>query len=200
MNLGEREFVNVGAQSGDNGCNDDASRIPPRVYFLGGHHPANESFITSPPPGIRLHSRVKAEEFRDFGKLKQYSGIWPIIKNTNDSILSLLGMPRVLPIFNRCDLVHTNGSVIPICSVPWVASIENPSAFFGFDEKLIPFNPNRIFQFSSRIDSRNRLRKDLPCHSLHLAQRESSHSELLDWYVNLITKNPLSQSFDTAQD
>lgn len=107
----------------------------PKVYFLGGYHPSNESFIRSPPQNVRLYSRVKAREFDDFKDLKQYSGMWPVVKKTNDFFHRIAGMPRVFPVYGRYDLVHTNGSVIPLCPGPWVASVENPSAFFGFNEK-----------------------------------------------------------------
>ena len=111
------------------------TRPLPAVYFLGGHHPSNEPFIRSPPANVRLFSRVRAEEFENFGKLRQYSGMWPVVKKTNDWFFRKIRMPRLLPVFGNYDLIHTNGSVIPLSFTPWVASIENPSAFFGFEEK-----------------------------------------------------------------
>ncbi|MEW5748737.1 MAG: glycosyltransferase family 4 protein [Candidatus Thermoplasmatota archaeon] len=121
----------------------------PTVYFLGGHHPSNEPFIRSPPSNVRLCSRVTAKEFEEFGRLKQYSGMWPVMKKTNDALYRSIGMPRLLPVFGRYDLVHTNGSVIPLCPGPWVASIENPSAFYGFDERWheIPRMRKRLASF-----------------------------------------------------
>lgn len=121
----------------------------PTVYFLGGYHPSNEPFVRSPPSNVRLCSRVTAREFEEFGRLKQYSGMWPVMKKTNDALYRFIGMPRLLPVFGRYDLVHTNGSVIPLCPGPWVASIENPSAFYGFNEKWheIPRMRRRLASF-----------------------------------------------------
>ena len=111
----------------------DEARLP-QIYFLGGYHPSNESFIRSPPENVKIRSRVPVEEFDNFGKLKQYSGTWPLIKRFTDSTYRALRIPRVLPVLGKHDLIHTNGSVIPLSRKPWVASMENPSAFYGFRE------------------------------------------------------------------
>jgi len=104
------------------------------VFFLGGYHPVNESFIRSPPPNVHLHSRVPVQAFDNFERVGEFEQGWKLRKKLVDRACSALGLPRLVPVVGRYDLVHTNGSIIPVSMSPWIASIENPSAFYGFRE------------------------------------------------------------------
>ncbi len=106
----------------------------PSVYFLGGYHPVNESFIRSPPSNVRLYSRVPVQAFDSFERVGEFERGWGFRKKLIDRTCSAFGLPRLVPVLGRYDLVHTNGSIIPISPSPWIASIENPSAFYGFRE------------------------------------------------------------------
>jgi glycosyltransferase involved in cell wall biosynthesis len=106
----------------------------PSVFFLGGYHPVNESFIRSPPQNVELHSRVPVQAFDNFERVGDFEHGWRFRKKLVDSVCSAVGFPRLVPVIGRYDLVHTNGSIIPISMSPWIASIENPSAFYGFSE------------------------------------------------------------------
>ncbi len=106
----------------------------PSVYFLGGYHPVNESFIRSPPQNVKLYSRVPVRAFDNFEKVGEFEKGWGFRKRLIDKTCSALGLPRLVPVPGRYDLVHTNGSIIPMTLSPWIASIENPSAFYGFRE------------------------------------------------------------------
>jgi len=106
----------------------------PLVYFLGGYHPVNESFIRTPPSNVRLHSRVPVEAFNNFERVGEYASAWTQSKNLADKTFAILRMPRLVPVIGSFDLVHTNGSIIPLTLAPWIASVENPSAFYGFRE------------------------------------------------------------------
>lgn len=104
------------------------------VYFLGGYHPVNESFIRSPPANVRLTSRVPVEAFQNFQRAGESDSTWKSKKKLADLVFGLMNRPRTVPVFGRYDLIHTNGSIIPLSLSPWVASVENPSAFYGFNE------------------------------------------------------------------
>ena len=108
---------------------------PPLVYFLGGYHPVNESYIRSPPSNVRLESRVSVRAFDDFRIAGDIDPLWKSTKRLADFTFRLLNQPRIVPVLRRCDLIHTNGSIIPASFTPWIANVENPSAFYGFNEK-----------------------------------------------------------------
>lgn len=114
---------------------DPLKRSLPLVYFLGGYHPVNESYIRSPPPNVRLESRVSIRAFDDFRIAGDIDPLWKSTKKLADFTFKLLSQPRIIPVLRRCDLVHTNGSIIPASFAPWIANVENPSAFYGFNEK-----------------------------------------------------------------
>ena len=107
------------------------------VYYFGGYHPVNESFIRSPPPGVRIKTNVKLQAFNDFGKPKEFTKSWRRRKELGKIIVDTLGIPRMMPIVGRFDLIHTNSAVIPLSTTPWIGNLENPSAFFGFNEKWL---------------------------------------------------------------
>ena len=47
----------------------------------------------------------------------------------------IIGSPRRIPILARCDLVHIDGTMVPITDKPWMlGSVEYVSAFFSFDD------------------------------------------------------------------
>ena len=114
--------------------NKARTRNLPSVFFLGGYHPVNESFIRSPPSNVKLSSRVPVQAFDNFEKVGEFEQGWKSRKRLVDSVCSAFGYPRLVPVIGRYDLVHTNGSIIPISISPWIASVENPSAFYGFRE------------------------------------------------------------------
>jgi len=118
----------------DKESSNDGGLKRPIVYFLGGYHPVNESFIRSPPSNVILRSRVPTEAFDNFERPSQYDPSWSSRKRIADLTFKTVGSPRLVPVLRKYDLIHTNGSIIPLCLTPWVASIENPSAFYGFNE------------------------------------------------------------------
>lgn len=105
------------------------------VYYLAGPHPVNESFVRTPPENANLRSNINTGGFENFSRPKEFKGSWKKKKLLADSAFRKLGIPRTVPVFQRCDLIHTNGGIVPVSLVPWVASVENPSGFFGFDER-----------------------------------------------------------------
>ncbi len=107
----------------------------PVVYYLSGYHPVNESFIRSPPNNVVLRSRVPLDTFSSTPKTEHSSRSWVRQKSLVDRAFAFFDMPRLVPVVKRCDLIHTNGSIIPMTTKPWIASIENPSAFYGFREE-----------------------------------------------------------------
>ena len=119
---------------GDESVTVAQSGTRPSVYFLGGYHPVNESFIRSPPSNVELRSRVPVQAFDNFERVGDFEQGWKFRKKLIDSVCLAMGLPRLVPVIGSYDLVHTNGSIIPISLSPWIASIENPSAFYGFRE------------------------------------------------------------------
>jgi len=82
----------------------------------------------------------------------------------------IVGSPRRMPIFARCDLVHVDGTLVPITDKPWIlGSVEYASAFFSFDDA-----------WSSRPSMRNSLTRLLsgPKCKRILAPSEASMNSL----------------------
>jgi glycosyltransferase involved in cell wall biosynthesis len=104
------------------------------VYYLAGPHPVNESFVRSPPSSVVLDSNITLDTFEDFMRPKEFSKWWKKRKWLADTLYRTLSIPRIVPVLRKCDLIHTNGGIIPLAPVPWIASVENPSGFYGFNE------------------------------------------------------------------
>jgi glycosyltransferase involved in cell wall biosynthesis len=122
----------------------------PNVHYFGGFHPVNESFIRSHPKNVSLTSNVPLDAFGNFGVPKASSKNWRRGKRLAEQTFEILDIPRIVPMLGRCDLIHTNGGVIPLSRTPWVGSIENPSSFYGFRES-----------WHGKLSTRKRLAKHL---------------------------------------
>jgi len=103
------------------------------VYFWGGPHPINESFITSPPDGVILKSNLSTG---DFFKIGEYAQRQTFLKAILTSGLKTLGLPRVALIKTDCDAIHTNGGVIPLSNHLYFVTIEHASSFLHLDDDL----------------------------------------------------------------
>lgn len=105
------------------------------LFYLSGPHPVNESFVRTPPSNVTLRSNINPLDFEDFSRPKEFGRSWRRKKRVADTVFQTLSMPRTIPVLKRCDIIHTNGGIVPLSPVPWVASIENPSGFYGFDDR-----------------------------------------------------------------
>ena len=153
------------------------------VYYFGGYHPVNESFIRSPPPGVRIKTNVKLQAFDDFGKPKEFTRSWRRRKELGKIIVDTLGIPRMMPIVGRFDLIHTNSAIIPLSTTPWIGNLENPSAFFGFNEKWLG-NPRMKRRLATHLLSKR-------CRSIHPysnTSRDYLFRSLDDWEEELKIK------------
>lgn len=103
------------------------------IYFWGGPHPINESYITSPPDGVILKSNLSAS---GFFKVGEYTQRHTFLKTIATSGLKTLGLPRMTWIKTDCDAIHTNGGVIPISNHPYFVTIEHASSFLHLDDDL----------------------------------------------------------------
>ncbi len=104
------------------------------VYYLSGPHPVNESFVRTPPSNAAVRSNINPRDFEGFSRPKEFGVGWKKRKRVVDAAFQTLSMPRTIPVWKKCDIIHTNGGIVPLSPVPWVASIENPSGFYGFDD------------------------------------------------------------------
>ncbi len=103
------------------------------VYFWGGPHPINESYISSPPEGITIKSNLISRSFLEIG---EYTQRHTAFKELATFSLKALGLPRVAWIRTDCDAIHTNGGVIPLSNHPYFVTIEHASSFFHLDDDL----------------------------------------------------------------
>jgi len=103
------------------------------VYFWGGPHPINESYITAPPKGIDIKSNLISHNFLEIG---EYTHRHTLLKEFTTLGLKMLGIPRVLWIRTNCNAIHTNGGVIPLSNHPYFVTIEHASSFFHLDDDL----------------------------------------------------------------
>lgn len=103
------------------------------IYFWGGPHPINESYISAPPEGITIKSNLSSPIFHKVG---EYTNRHAMIKKFATIGLKTFGLPRVTWIGTDCDAIHTNGGVIPLSNLPYFVTIEHASSFFYLDDDL----------------------------------------------------------------
>jgi glycosyltransferase involved in cell wall biosynthesis len=127
------------------------------IYFWGGPHPINESYISSPPDGIRIKSNLSSP---NFFKVGEYTQRHTVLKTIATSGLKTLGLPRMAWIKTDCDAIHTNGGVIPLSNHPYFVTIEHASSFFHLDDDL--FESDRWKKTLISFLQKKRCKKILP--------------------------------------
>lgn len=101
------------------------------IYFFGGPHPINETYILNPPEGFSIKSNLSLDSFKT---VSEYTMTHENIKKIYSSILDILKLPRMIYIPTNCDLIHTSGGIIPLNRKPYVIKIEHASSFFNLDD------------------------------------------------------------------
>lgn len=110
------------------------------VYFFGNKHPINESLVNNPPSGFQIKTNLSEGSFNIVG---EYTPQYEFLKGMIDRSFRWLELPRMIFIPNNCDLIHTQGGVIPLNKRPHVITIEHSSSFFSLDD-------DRFFQERSK--------------------------------------------------
>src|SRR4030042_476631 len=98
------------------------------VYLFRGKHPLYETFTSYPPDGVDYLPHVKpggAEEYR------LYRPAHNIIRRASDASFAALGLPRMVPVFRRYDIVHSSRGFIPLGPNRFVVDVEAASSFVG---------------------------------------------------------------------
>lgn len=80
---------------------------------------------------MRFESNVLGSQFD--GMPKEYSAIQGMKKSFGDWAFRMARSPRRIIVQKPCDMIHTDGAVIPLNKKPWVTNVEYVSAFYGFD-------------------------------------------------------------------
>jgi len=113
----------------------DHAAIIPRVHYYGSAHPIHESMFLEPPEGIRFSANRDPSVFEDFSSPPAYQPMRRAGVDMVGRFFQIIGSPRRIPILARCDLVHIDGTMVPITDKPWMlGSVEYVSAFFSFDD------------------------------------------------------------------
>lgn len=99
-----------------------------RVYFFRGKHPMYESFLTSPPPGVEYLPAAKPSGAEEYDL---YSSSHSLFRRVADVAFAGLGIPRIVPVVGRYDLVHSSRGFIPVGPNPFVIDVEHASSFVG---------------------------------------------------------------------
>lgn len=101
------------------------------VYFFGGPHPINETYISTPPGGFEIKSNLSSNSFKSVG---EYTVSHNYIKSAASFVYDTFKLPRVIYLPNDCDLIHTSGGVIPLNKKPYVIKVEHASSFFNLND------------------------------------------------------------------
>ena len=113
----------------------DHATIVPRVHYYGSAHPIHESMFLEPPGGIRFSANRDPSVFENFSSPPAYQPMRRVGVSMVGRFFQIIGSPRRIPILARCDLVHIDGTMVPITDKPWIlGSVEYVSAFFSFDD------------------------------------------------------------------
>jgi len=88
-----------------------------------------------PPEGIRFSANRDPSVFENFSSPPAYQPMRRAGVNMMGEFFRIVGSPRRIPILARCDLVHVDGTMVPVTDKPWIlGSVEYASAFFSFDD------------------------------------------------------------------
>lgn len=99
-----------------------------KVYLFRGKHPLYESLVSDPPAGIEYIPRQKVKGTEEYSL---YTPSQNTIRGLTDGFFGLIGTPRMIPIFARCDVVHSSRGFLPIGPNPFVVDLEHASSFVG---------------------------------------------------------------------
>jgi glycosyltransferase involved in cell wall biosynthesis len=101
------------------------------VYFFGNNHPINESYLSTPPQGFIFKSNLNES---GFGIVGEYTRQHEFSKKFVNKVYNFYELPRIMYIPTTCDLIHTQGGIIPTNKIPHVITIEHSSSFFSLDD------------------------------------------------------------------
>lgn len=101
-----------------------------RVYLFRGKHPLYETFTSYPPNGVDYLPHVKSGGAEEY---KLYRPSHNIIRRASDASFAVFGLPRMVPVFRRYDVVHSSRGFIPIGPNRFVVDVEHASSFVGMD-------------------------------------------------------------------
>lgn len=99
-----------------------------RVYLFRGKHPLYETLVNHPPEGVEylpMDKGTAAEEYTLYGAGHS------TLRGLADGSFSLLGLPRMLPVLRRYDLVHSGRGFLVIGPNRYVVDLEHASSFAG---------------------------------------------------------------------
>ncbi len=105
-----------------------------RVYLFRGKHPLYETLLSHPPEGavyLPRRSRGGIEEYT------LYSPYYSTIRKMSDQVFRVLGTPRYVPIFARCDLVHSSRGFFVLGPHPFVIDFEHAASFVGMQHSRL---------------------------------------------------------------
>ncbi len=92
--------------------------------------------FVEPPEGFSFVANRPSSFFEDYSIPPVYQPMRRIGVNLAGHVFQAIDSPRRIPILTRCDLVHVDGSMLPITRRPWiVGAIEYASALFSFDDR-----------------------------------------------------------------
>lgn len=106
-----------------------------QIYYYGHGHPISESMFIDPPNQFSFTYNIDPSCFTEYTKPAEYEPLRRAMVKNAGRIFNLIQTPRMVPIIGDYDIIHTDGSVIPLTRGSWIASMEYPSAFFSFNNE-----------------------------------------------------------------
>lgn len=99
-----------------------------RVYLFRGKHPLYETLVNNPPEGVVYLPPAGETGTEDY---TLYGSGQSTVRALADGMFSLLGLPRMYPVFRRYDLVHSGRGFLVVGPNRYVVDLEHASSFAG---------------------------------------------------------------------
>jgi glycosyltransferase involved in cell wall biosynthesis len=98
------------------------------IYLFRGKHPLYETLLSYPPEGVRYHPEKRASGTEEYSL---YGTSHSMVRRLTDTAFAWSGLPRMVPVLRRYDLVHSSRGFIPIGPNRFAVDIEHVSSFVG---------------------------------------------------------------------
>lgn len=148
-----------------------------RVYLFRGRHPLYETFLTNPPEGVTYYPPAKAEGAEEYTLYNRSSTFQRMVI---DDAFSSLGLPRLVPILRRYDLVHSSRGFIAVGPNKYVVDVEHAGSFVGMRHRRLRLSHVRNIIAKSLKSPRCHQILPHSCAALRSLEIISTNKEILD--------------------
>ncbi|MCL4399637.1 glycosyltransferase [Candidatus Parvarchaeota archaeon] len=100
-----------------------------KVFINVGPHPQYREIVDYPPKGVSYEVKGASDASR------YYSSRTNGLRKKTNSIIKILGVPRMTYYRTDADVIFSTRGIIPLNPAPWVLELEHPYAFVGMDYK-----------------------------------------------------------------